>query len=119
MILKQRLLISAMTAAIATVSPASAAPWTKGFVVSSYEYAFRYGGRAGFTREGEIEPGSDCRHGSTTHFADETRTKHAIAQQKWRTQQEIDWVAAPPGLDQVRGPNVTRFFIWDRALSRL
>jgi hypothetical protein len=117
MILKQRLLISAMTVAVATTAPASAAPWTKGFVVSSYEYAFRYGGRSGFTREGEIEPGSDCRHGSTTHFADETRTKHAIAQQKWRSQQEIDWVAAPPGLDQVRGPNVTRFFIWDRALS--
>ena len=118
MVLKQRLLISAITlAALGAATPASAAPWTKGFVVSSYEYSFRYGGRAGFTREGEIEPGADCRHGSSTHFADDVRTKNAVAQQKWRSQQEVDYIAAPPGLDEVRGPNLTRFYIWDRALS--
>ncbi|MEY4707709.1 MAG: hypothetical protein RJB58_1432 [Pseudomonadota bacterium] len=118
MILKHRLLVSAISLAVlGAAQPASAAPWVKGFVVSSYEYSFRYGGRAGFTREGEIEPGIDCRHGSTTHFADDIRTKHAVAQQKWRSQQEIDWIAAPPGLEKVRGPNLTRFYIWDRALS--
>ena len=68
MILKQRLLASAMTLAMAgaVAQPATAAPWVRGFVVGSYEHAFRYGGRAGYTREGEIEPGADCRHGSST-----------------------------------------------------
>jgi len=119
MILKKRFLVSAMSLAMAggAVQPVAAAPWVRGFVVGSYEYAFRYGGKAGFTRTGEIEPGVDCRHGSSTHFADDVRTKHAVASQAWRTQQEIDWIAAPPGLEKVRAPNLTRFFIWDRALS--
>jgi hypothetical protein len=119
MILRQRLLASAITLAMAgaVASPATAAPWVRGFVVGSYEYAFRYGGRAGFTREGEIEPGADCRHGSSTHFADDVRTRHAVASQKWRSQLEVASIAAPPGLENVRAPNLTRFFIWDRALS--
>ncbi|HMH66055.1 MAG TPA: hypothetical protein VK515_10730, partial [Rhizomicrobium sp.] len=50
-------------------APSAAAPWTRGFVVGTYEYAFHYGGRAGFARAGEVEPGSDCPHGSTVHFA--------------------------------------------------
>jgi hypothetical protein len=40
-----------------------------------------------------------------------------VARQKWRSQQEIDWIAAPPGLEMVRAPNLTRFYIWDRALA--
>ena len=32
-------------------------------------------------------------------------------------QQEIDWIAKPPGLDEVRTPLLTRFHIWDRALA--
>ena len=55
-------------------NPAAAAPWSRGFVVATYEYAFRYGGRASFTRAGEIEPGVDCPHGSSTHFANENET---------------------------------------------
>ena len=63
------LLASAAGVALAAMaSPAAAAPWERGFVVATYEYAFRYGGRAGFTRAGEIEPGSDCRHGSSGPF---------------------------------------------------
>jgi hypothetical protein len=105
MILKKRLLVSAMSLAMAgAAQPAFAAPWVKGFVVGSYEYAFRYGGKAGFTRAGEIEPGADCRHGSSTHFADDVRTKHAVASQTWRTQQEIDYIAAPPGLGKKCAP---------------
>ena len=52
MVLKQRLLVSAMALTMTGVvtQPASAAPWVKGFVVGAYEYAFRYGGRAGFGR---------------------------------------------------------------------
>ena len=117
--LRQRLLISAMAAGLAggVSQPVSAAPWVKGFVVGAYEYAFRYGGRASFSREGEIEPGVDCPHGSSTHFANEDQTKVAVARQKWRSQEEIDWITAPPGLEMVRAPNLTRFYIWDRALS--
>ena len=41
----------------------------KGYVVSFYDPAFRYGGRADYSRGTEIEPGIDCPHGSTIHFA--------------------------------------------------
>jgi len=120
MILRQRLLVSAMALTMAggVTQPAAAAPWARGFVVGAYEYAFHYGGRADFNRNAEIEPGVDCPHGSSVHFASDDRTKIAVARQKWRSQQEIDWISAPPGLDNVRAPNLTRFYIWDRALSR-
>src|SRR5579872_3426926 len=50
MILRERLLaFSSATAMIATLSqPAAAAPWVRGFVVGTYEYAFHYGGRADY-----------------------------------------------------------------------
>jgi hypothetical protein len=119
MILRQRLLVSAaaLVMVVGGAPPAAAAPWVRGYVVGAYEYAFRYGGRPDFSRGSEIEPGVDCPHGSSVHFASDDRTKVAVARQKWRSQQEIDWISAPPGLDQVRGPNLTRFYIWDRALS--
>jgi len=97
--------------------PASAAPWVKGYVVGAYEYAFRYGGRAGYARTGEIEPGVDCPHGSTTHFANPENTKIAVGRQKWRSQQEIDWISVPPGLEQARSPLGARFSIWNRAIA--
>ena len=117
MVLQQRLLVSAMALTVASGQPAAAVPWVRGFVVGAYEYAFRYGGRPDYSRGAEIEPGVDCPHGASVHFASDDRTKIAVARQKWRSQQEIDWISAPPGLDQVRGPNLTRFYIWDRALS--
>jgi hypothetical protein len=89
----------------------------KGYVVGQYEYAFRYGGRSDFTRGAEIEPGIDCPHGNTVHFANDSQTKIAVARQKFRSQQEIDWIAKPPGLDNVRAPVLTRFHIWNRALA--
>jgi hypothetical protein len=119
MVLKKQLMVC--TAAIAltggTALPAAAASWTRGYVVSAYEYAFRYGGRADFSRKGEIEPGVDCPHGSTRHFADPDQTKIAVARQKFRSQQEVDWIAHPPGLDQVRSPLGARFSIWNRAIA--
>src|ERR1700679_2391237 len=117
--MKNRLLVSAMAVGMAggTALPPTAAPWTRGFVVGTYEYAFRYGGRSDYSRGAEIEPGVDCPHGSSTHFANDTQTKTAVARQKWRSQQEIDSIAKPPGLDQVRAPVETRFWIWDRAVS--
>ena len=119
MSLRKRLMVCAAASAVAggTTLPASAAPWVKGYVVGAYEYAFRYGGRSDFSRNGEIEPGVDCPHGSTLHFANPDQTRKAVARQKWRSQQEIDWIAIPPGLDQVRSPLGARFSIWNRAIA--
>ena len=119
MLLQKRLMVCAMASAMAagTTLPVSAAPWVKGFVVGTYEYAFRYGGRPDYARGAEIEPGIDCPHGASTHFANDTKTRNAIARQKWRSQQEIDWIAKPPGLDEVRAPVLTRFEIWNRAVA--
>ena len=119
MILHKRLMTCVATIALTGMAaePAAAAPWVKGFVVGQYEYAFRYGGRADFTRGSEIEPGIDCPHGNTIHFANDGQTKVAVARQKFRSQQEIDWIARPPGLDDVRAPVLTRFHIWNRALA--
>ncbi len=116
---RAKFLISAAAAALASAGamPASAAPWVKGYVVGNYEYAFRYGGRADFSRGAEIEPGVDCPHGSSVHFANDVQTKKAVGRQKWRSQQEIDWIAKPPGLDEVRAPVLTRFWIWNRAIA--
>ncbi len=119
MILGKRLLISTILAAgaVPLAQPAMAAPWVRGYVVGAHEYAFRYGGRAGFARKGEIEPGVDCLHGSTIHFANPDQTRKAVARQKWRLPQEAVWVAEPPGLEDVRSPLGTRFSIWVRALA--
>ena len=117
--MRMRLLVSALALGMAcgAAMPAQAAPWTRGFVVSSYEYAFRYGGRSGYSRASEIEPGVDCPHGSTVHLASPEQTRIAIARQTWRSQQEIDWITAPPGVDKVNTPGLTRRHIWARAMS--
>jgi hypothetical protein len=119
MILQKRLMICAASVGLmaGTAMPASAAPWVRGYVVGQYEYAFRYGGRADFSRGAEIEPGVDCPHGASTHFANDVNTKIAVQRQKFRSQQEIDWIAKPPGLDDVRAPVLTRFHIWNRAVA--
>ncbi len=100
----------------AMAQPGSAAQWERGFVVATYEYAFRYGGRAGFAREGEIEPGSDCQHGSSLHFANDKNTEAAL-KQPFRSKYEIEAISRPPGLEMVRGPTITRFQIWNRAIT--
>ena len=114
-----RFMISVAVVALAGAGaqPAIAAPWVKGYVVGQYEYAFRYGGRSDFTRGAEIEPGVDCPHGNTVHFANDHQTRIAVARQKWRSKQEVDYISAPPGLDNVRAPVLTRFWIWNRALA--
>ena len=115
--LRHHCMWAAAAGLVAGTAPAPAAPWVRGFVVGSYEYAFRYGGWADYSRGAEIEPGVDCPHGSTTHFANPDKTKAAIARQRWRSQQEIEAITAPPGLEQVRGPAITRFLIWNRAVA--
>jgi hypothetical protein len=119
MVLRQRLLVCTAAAALTggPVLPAAAAPWVRGYVVNAYEYAFRYGGRADFSRKGEIEPGVDCPHGSTLHFSDPDQTKKALAVQKWRLPQEAEYVSRPRGIEEVRSPLGTRFNIWVRALA--
>jgi len=114
---KRVLLCSVATVALAAmVQPSTAAPWSRGYVVATYEYAFRYGGRAGFERAGEIEPGSDCLHGNSVHFANDKNTEAAL-KQPFRSQYEIESIARPPGLEQVKAPVLTRFHIWNRAIT--
>src|SRR5258707_14193377 len=119
MILQKRLMVCAMASVMAsgTTLPAKASPWVRGFVVGAHEYAFRYGGRADYSRSGEIEPGVDCPHGATLHFANPDQTKKAVAAQPWRLKEEAEFVARPPGIDEVRSPLGTRFGIWVRALA--
>jgi hypothetical protein len=119
MILQKSFLVFPLAAALigALAGPAAAAPWMRGFVVGTYEYAFHYGGRAGYERTGEIEPGSDCLYGSTLHFSNDVQVRNAVQLQAWRNREEIDKIAQPPGLEQVKAPVLTRFHIWDRAVS--
>jgi hypothetical protein len=117
MVLQKRLMVCASVLGLAAASPASAAPWVRGFVVGQYEYAFRYGGRADFARAGEIEPGVDCPHGSGRHFANPAETRRTISLQRWRSAQEIDWITAPPGVEKTRSPTSTRFGLWNRAIA--
>ncbi|MCX7280334.1 MAG: hypothetical protein NTX21_01970, partial [Alphaproteobacteria bacterium] len=118
MILHKRLMVCAAGVGLmAGIMPASAAPWVRGYVVGQYEYAFRYGGRPDFTRGAEIEPGVDCKHGASVHFANDTQTKIAVGRQKYRSLQEVEWIAKPPGLDEVRAPVLTRFWLWARAVA--
>src|SRR5258708_12643592 len=104
MILKERLMVCAMATAMAggTTLPAQAAPWSRGFVVGSYEYAFRYGGRPDYSRGAEIEPGVDCPHGSTVHLANPDQTRGAVARHKSPSQQEINWITPPPRGDHTK-----------------
>jgi hypothetical protein len=108
---------AAAAALLIGAGAANAAPWTRGYVVGTYELAFHYGGRAGFTRAGEVEPGADCPHGSTTHFSNPDYVKQALMRQTWRRQDDIEKIAVPPGLEKVPGPATTRFSIWGRAIS--
>ena len=43
--------------AVIAASHTHAAQWVKGYVVGFYDPAFRYGGRADYSRGTEIEPG--------------------------------------------------------------
>ena len=65
----KRALTASCIAVMAAGCAQAAAPWVRGYVVAFYDPAFRYGGRADYSRGTEIEPGVDCPHGSTIHFA--------------------------------------------------
>src|SRR5262249_42198652 len=65
----KRALTASCIAVMAASCTQAAGPWLRGYVVAFYDPAFRYGGRADYSRGTEIEPGVDCPHGSTIHFA--------------------------------------------------
>ena len=105
---------SAAAALVLLAQPGSAAPWTRGFVVGTYGFAFHYGGRP---QSAETDPGADCAHGSAQHFAEEPNMRKALEQQPWRSKEEIDNIVKPPGIEQARLPTYVRFYIWGRAAS--
>ena len=116
MFLRNCFLGSTIAAAFVVVlaQPATAAPWTRGFVVREYGFAFRYGGRPGVA---ETEPAADCARGSAVHFNDEAEMRKALSRQPWRSKQEIDYIIAPPGIEKARLPTYVRFYVWGRAVS--
>jgi hypothetical protein len=116
MFLRNCFLGSAAAAAFvaALAQPAAAAPWTRGFVVREYGFAFRYGGRDG---RPETAPAADCARGSSVHFDNENEMRKALSRQPWRSKQEIDYIVAPPGIEQARLPTYVRFYVWGRAVS--
>jgi hypothetical protein len=116
MVLRSCFLGSAVAVAFvgALAQPAAAAPWTRGFVVREYGFAFRYGGRDG---QPETAPAADCARGSAAHFNDEAEMRKALSRQPWRSKQEIDYIVAPPGIEQARLPTYVRFYVWGRAVS--
>jgi hypothetical protein len=95
--IKRAFLMSCLVAIAAMgIQPAAAAPWTRGYVVGWYEYAFRYAGRDDYQRGSEIQPGADCPHGSTTYFANPTQAGRTFSMPSWRNKAEIEAVANPP-----------------------
>ena len=116
MALRKSVLVSSLaSAAIAVVGqPATAAPWSRGFVVSTYGFAFHYGSRPGAA---ESDPGADCPRGDAFHFLDESSMRQVLEQQPWRSRLEIDNIIKPPGIEQARLPTYVRFYVWGRAVS--
>src|SRR3954449_13434291 len=92
--IKRALTASCIAIVAATCAPA-AAPWVRGYVVAFYDPAFRYGGRADYSRGAEIEPGIDCPHGSTVHFAVPAHVAETLSLVPWRTPKEVDALAHP------------------------
>ena len=106
--------VAAMAAACAYT--AAAAPWVKGYVVAFYDPAFRYGGRADYSRGTEIEPGVDCPHGSTTHFVHPAGVAKTLSLVPWRTPKEIEALANPPA-DSLNRDRAGVYYVTWRAAS--
>src|SRR3954451_4333738 len=96
--------LTASCFAVIAASCAQAAPWVRGYVVAFYDPAFRYGGRADYSRGAEIEPGVDCPHGSTTHFAIPAQVARTLSLVPWRTPKEVEGLANPPATGLDRNP---------------
>src|SRR5690349_25159956 len=86
----KRALTASCVAIMAATSSQAAGPWVRGYVVAFYDPAFRYGGRADYSRGTEIEPGIDCLHGSTVHFAVPALVAKSLSLVSWRSPQEVE-----------------------------
>ena len=71
-----RTAFAGLAALVISAGAGHAAPWTRGYVVGTYEFAFHYGGRAGFTRTGEIESKDLL---ARTETSPEVQVKHVHA----------------------------------------
>src|SRR5262245_63979834 len=112
----KRVWMASCLAVMAASCAQAAAPWVRGYVVAFYDPAFRYGGRADYSRGTEIEPGIDCPHGSTIHFAVPAHVAQAFSLISWRTPQEVEALANPPATGLDRNPAGVYFHTW-RATS--
>ena len=92
----KRALTASCIAIIAASHSQAAAPWVRGYVVAFYDPAFRYGGRADYSRGAEIEPGIDCPRGSATHFVIPAQVAKTFSLISWRTPKEVEALANPP-----------------------
>src|SRR5262249_41663791 len=111
----QRALTASCIAVMAAACAQAAAPWVRGYVVAFYDPAFRYGGRADYSRGAEIEPGIDCPHGSTIHFAVPDHVAKAFSLVSWRTAKEIEALAHPPADGLERNVAGVYFHTWRAA----
>src|SRR5690349_4599106 len=101
--------------AVIAASCMQAAPWVRGYVVAFYDPAFRYGGRADYSRGTEIEPGIDCLHGSTIHCAVPAQVAKTFSLVPWRTPKEVEALANPPATGLERDPAGVYFHTWRAA----
>ena len=111
----KRALSASCIAVMAASFAQAAAPWVKGYVVAFYDPAFRYGGRANYSRGTEIEPGVDCPHGSTTHFAIHDQVANLLPRRGGH-RREVEALANPPADGLERNPAGVYFHTW-RATS--
>jgi hypothetical protein len=95
---------------------ATAASWVRGYVVAFYDPAFRYGGRADYSRGTEIEPGIDCAHGSTIHFAVPSHVAKTLSLVPWRTLKQAEALANPPA-DSLNRDRAGVYYVTWRAAS--
>jgi hypothetical protein len=102
--------------ALMAASYTHAAPWVRGYVVAFYDPAFRYGGRADYSRGTEIEPGIDCPHGSTIHFAVPSHVAKTLSLVPWRTAKEVEALANPPA-DSLNRDRAGVYYVTWRAAS--
>src|SRR5215475_11585999 len=111
----QRALTASCIAVIAATYAQAAGPWVRGYVVAFYDPAFRYGGRADYSRGAEIEPGIDCPHGSTTHFAIPAQVAASLSLIPWRTPKEVETLANPSAAGLNRDRDGVYYATWRAA----
>lgn len=111
--IKRALMASCIS--VIAASYVHAATWVRGYVVAFYDPAFRYGGRADYSRGSEIEPGVDCPHGSTVHFAVPAQVAQSLSLVPWRTPEEVEAIANPPANGLTRDPAGVYFHTWRAA----